>query len=361
PPLVHFEAMTRLALLAATGSIGRQALGIIDPHPELELVAAASGSRPIDGLAPLTQVGGDPTELLERARPDIVLNAVVGFDGLHATLWALERGIDLALANKESLVAAGDLATAAWRSGGGRLLPVDSEHSAAYQCLESREPETVHSLVLTASGGPFRGRVRDELTGVTPEDALAHPTWNMGPKITVDSATLANKGLELIEAHFLFGLDYDAIEVVIHPTSTVHALVRFRDGAAIAHLGYPDMRVPISFALTYPERATTPIPPLDLASGLTLEFEPPDLETFPLLALAREAGERGGTYPCAFNAANEVAVAAFLDGRLPFLAIAETVEETLESVDGTPAGDLNDLIEADAEARRLAERTAAAA
>jgi 1-deoxy-D-xylulose-5-phosphate reductoisomerase len=353
--------MKRIALLGATGSIGRQALEIIDAHPDLELVAAASGSRSIDGLAPLTQVGGDPTELLERAQPDVVLNAVVGFAGLPATLWALERGIDLALANKESLVAAGELATAAWRRGGGRLLPVDSEHSAAYQCLEGRAPETVHSLVLTASGGPFRGRAREELADVTPDEALAHPTWNMGPKITVDSATLANKGLELIEAHFLFGLDYDRIEVVIHPTSTVHALVRFRDGAALAHLGYPDMRVPISFALTYPDRAETPIPPLDLASGLTLEFEAPDLETFPLLELAREAGERGGTYPCAFNAANEVAVAAFLDGRLPFLAIAETVEETLGSVDGEPARDLADLVEADAEARRLAERTAAAA
>jgi 1-deoxy-D-xylulose-5-phosphate reductoisomerase len=183
----------------------------------------------------------------------------------------------------------------------------------------------------------------------------------MGPKITIDSATLANKGLELIEAHFLFDLDYEQIEVVIHPTSTVHALVRFRDGAALAHLGYPDMRVPISFALAYPDRAATPIPPLDLASGLTLEFEAPDLETFAPLGLAREAGERGGTYPCAFNAANEVAVAAFLDGRLPFLAIAETIEETLGSVDGAPARDLNDLLEADAEARRLAERTAAAA
>jgi 1-deoxy-D-xylulose-5-phosphate reductoisomerase len=353
--------MKRIALLGATGSIGRQALEIIDAHPDLELVAAASGSQPIDGLAPLTQVGGDPTELLERAQPDVVLNAVVGFAGLPATLWALERGIDLALANKESLVAAGDLATAAWRRGGGQLLPVDSEHSAAYQCLEGREPETVHSLVLTASGGPFRGRTRDELTDVTPNDALAHPTWNMGPKITVDSATLANKGLELIEAHFLFGLDYDRIEVVIHPTSTVHALVRFRDGAAFAHLGYPDMRVPISFALTYPERAETPIPPLDLASGLTLEFEAPDTETFPLLALAREAGERGGTFPCAFNAANEVAVAAFLEGRLAFLAIAETVEETLAAVDGAPARDLAGLVNADAEARRLAGRTAAAA
>jgi len=353
--------MKRIALLGATGSIGRQALEIIAAHPELELVAAASGSQPIDGLAPLTQVGGDLTELLERARPDVVLNAVVGFAGLPATLWALERGIDLALANKESLVAAGDLATTARRRGGGRLLPVDSEHSAAYQCLEGRDAETVHSLVLTASGGPFRGRSSEELADVTPAEALAHPTWNMGPKITIDSATLANKGLELLEAHFLFGLDYDRIEVVIHPTSTVHALVRFRDGAALAHLGYPDMRVPISFALTYPERDATPVPQLDLAAGLTLEFEAPDLETFPLLGLARRAGEQGGTYPCAYNAANEVAVATFLEGRLPFLAIAETVEETLGEVDGAPARDLTELVEADAEARRLAERTAAAA
>jgi 1-deoxy-D-xylulose-5-phosphate reductoisomerase len=353
--------MKRIALLGATGSIGRQALEIIGGQPEAELVAAASGSQPIDGLAPLTQVGGDLTELLERAQPDVVLNAVVGFAGLPATLWALERGVDLALANKESLVAAGELATKAWRRGGGRLLPVDSEHSAALQCLEGRTPEMVQSLVLTASGGPFRRRSREELVNVTPAEALAHPTWDMGPKITVDSATLANKGLELIEAHFLFALEYDRIEVVIHPTSTVHALVRFRDGAALAHLGYPDMRVPISFALTFPERAATPVPPLDLASGLTLEFEAPDLETFPLLALARRAGEEGGTYPCAFNAANEVAVAAFLEERLPFLDIAETVEETLASVAGKPAADLEELVEADAEARRLAKRTAAAA
>src|SRR5213079_674079 len=307
-------------------------LEIIEAHPGLELCAAASGAQPIDGLAPLTQVGGDLTELLEKAEPDIVLNAVVGFAGLPATLWALQNGVTLALANKESLVAAGELALGARERGGGLLLPVDSEHSAAFQCLEGRAPEQVHSLVLTGSGGPFRGRRREELQNVTPEEALAHPTWNMGPKITVDSATLANKGLELIEAHFLFGLEYDRIDVSVHPTSIVHALVRFRDGAAIAHLGYPDMRVPISYALTYPERAATPIPSLDLASGLTLEFAAPDLETFPLLALAREAGEAGGTYPCAFNAANEVAVAAFLEERLPFLGIAEAVEETLDGV-----------------------------
>jgi len=346
----------RIALLGATGSIGRQALEIVEAQPGLELVAAASGSQPIDGLAPLTQVGGDLTELLERAQPDLVVNAVMGFAGLRATFWCLEHGVDLALANKESLVAGGGLATQAHARGGGLLLPVDSEHSALHQCLEGRAAESVDSVVLTASGGPFRGRTREELADVTPEEALAHPTWNMGRKITVDSATLANKGLELIEAHFLFDLPYDWIEVAIHPTSVVHALVRFRDGAALAHLGYPDMRVPISYALTYPERAATPIPPLDLASGLTLEFSAPDLDTFPLLALAREAGVRGGTYPCAYNAANEVAVAAFLDGRLPFLGIAEVVEEALAAADGAPARDLDELEEADAAARRVAEQ-----
>jgi 1-deoxy-D-xylulose-5-phosphate reductoisomerase len=348
--------MKRIALLGATGSIGRQALEIVEENPELELTAAASGSQPVDGLAPLTQVGGDLTELLERARPDVVLNAVVGFAGLPATMWALERGVTLALANKESLVAAGELALQARERGGGLLLPVDSEHSGAFQCLEGRSAEQIDSLVLTGSGGPFRGRVREELEDATPEEALAHPTWRMGPKITVDSATLANKGLELIEAHFLFGLPYERIDVVLQPTSIVHALVRFRDGAALAHLGYPDMRVPISFALSYPERAATPLPPLDLSHGLVLEFQPPDVETFPLLALARQAGERGGTYPCAFNAANEVAVAAFLAGRLPFLGIAATVEETLAEVGGAPARDLDDVVEADAAARALAER-----
>jgi 1-deoxy-D-xylulose-5-phosphate reductoisomerase len=344
----------RVALLGATGSIGRQALEIIEAHPELELVAAASGTRPIDGLAPLTQVGGDLTELLERAEPDIVLNAVVGFAGLPATLWTLEQGVDLALANKESLVAGGDLARTAWKQGGGRILPVDSEHSAAFQLLEGRPREAVHSLVLTASGGPFRGRSRAELAGVTPSEALAHPTWNMGPKITVDSATLMNKGLELIEAHFLFELDFDRIEVVIHPTSVVHALVRFRDGAALAHMGYPDMRVPISYALTYPERAATPIEPLEFGSGLILEFTPPDEHAFPCLALARVAGQAGGTAPCVLNAANEIAVAAFLDERLPFLGIADVVERTLSSVEAPPARTLDELIAIDADARRTA-------
>jgi 1-deoxy-D-xylulose-5-phosphate reductoisomerase len=337
----------RIALLGATGSIGRQAIEVVDANPELELVAAASGSQPIEGLAPLTQTGGDLTVLLDRAEPDVVLNAVVGFAGLAPTIWALERGVTLALANKESLVAAGELALRARERGGGDLIPVDSEHSALFQCAQLSEP---HSLVLTASGGPFRGRTRDELDAVTVEDALAHPTWSMGPKITIDSATLANKGLEVIEAHFLFGVPYDRIEVVIHPTSIVHGLVRFRDGAAIAHLGYPDMRVPISYALSYPDRAATPVPPLELQ---TLEFHRPDVETFAMLALGREAGERGGTYPCAYNAANEVAVQAFLEGRIAFLEIASLVEDVLARVDGSPARDLDDLVEADRRAREL--------
>jgi len=341
--------MKRIALLGATGSIGRQAIEVIDAHPGLELVAATSGSTTIDGLAPLTQVGGDPTELLERAEPDVVLNAVVGFAGLVPTMWALEGGVTLALANKESLVAAGELALAAHARGGGELIPVDSEHSALFQCARLGEPE---SLVLTASGGPFRGRTSDDLADVTPDEALAHPTWSMGPKITIDSATLANKGLEVIEAHFLFRVPYDRIEVLIHPPSVVHGLVRFRDGAAIAHLGHPDMRVPISYALTYPERAPTPVPALDLTAR-PLEFHEPDTDTFAMLALAREAGERGGTYPCAYNAANEVAVQQFLEGRIGFLDIAGLVEDVLARVDGSPARDLDELREADRRARDL--------
>jgi len=343
----------RIAVLGATGSIGRQALQVIAANPALELVAATSGSTRIDGLAPVTQVGGDATDVLEQTEPDVVLNGIVGFSGIHATLWALERGVALALANKESLVAAGDLAREAWARGGGLLLPVDSEHSAAFQLLGDMPRDQVRGLVLTASGGPFRGRSRDELEDVTPAAALAHPTWRMGPKITIDSATLANKGLELIEAHFLFDLPYDAIEVVVHPTSVVHAIVRLRDGASLAHVGYPDMRVPISFALTHPHREPTPLQQLDFAGGLRLEFDEPDLETFPLLALAREAGERGGTFPCAFNAANEAAVQAFLEGRIRFLDIDGAVADALARVDGAPARDVDELIEADRSARNL--------
>jgi 1-deoxy-D-xylulose-5-phosphate reductoisomerase len=354
------RGVRRVALLGATGSIGRQAIDVVAAHPDLELCALQSRTTPLDEPAARhgvthVQVGGDPVTLLERCRPDIVLNAIVGFAGVEATLWALEAGVTLALANKESLVAAGELALAAQERGGGLLLPVDSEHSALHQCLEGRPPETVTAVVLTASGGPFRGRTRDTLADVTAEDALRHPTWSMGPKITVDSATLANKGLELIETHWLFGLPYDRIEVVVHPTSVVHGLVRLRDGALLAHVGLPDMRVPISYALTYPERAVTAVQHLDL-DGLTLSFEPVDDDAFPLLGLAREAGERGGTAPCAFNAANEVAVGAFLEGRIGFLDVADVVGETLASADGAPARDLAELVEADREARGLAAR-----
>jgi 1-deoxy-D-xylulose-5-phosphate reductoisomerase len=356
----------RVALLGATGSIGRQAIEVVADHPGLELCALQSRTHPLDALADEhgvahVQVGGDPVSLLERSEPEIVLNAIVGFAGVRATLWALEHGVTLALANKESLVAAGELALAAQARGGGALLPVDSEHSALHQCLAGHDRSAVDGLVLTASGGPFRGRSRAELVEVTPEDALAHPTWQMGPKITVDSATLANKGLELIEAHWLFGVPYEQIEVVVHPGSIVHGLVRFRDGALLAHLGLPDMRVPISYALTYPERSGTPTPALDLASGLELRFESPDVEAFPLLQLAREAGVRGGTAPCAFNAANEEAVAAFLDGQIGFLDIAETVATALAAADWAPARDLDDLVAADAEARAAAARRLATA
>ena len=351
--------MKRIALLGATGSIGHQALEIIAASPELELCALSSGKTDLSALAldlgvEHFQSGGDLVSLLEAAEPDLVLNAVVGFAGCRATLWALEQGVTLALANKESLVAAGALALDAKERGGGLLLPVDSEHSAIFQCLEGRTMQEVSSIVLTASGGPFRGRSRPELEHMTREQALAHPTWKMGQKITIDSATLANKGLELIEAHFLFGLPYERIEVIVHPGSIVHSLVRFRDGAALAHLGYPDMRVPISFALSYPERAATPLRPLDLAAGLTLEFEALDEETFPLVRLARSAGRAGGSAPCAFSAANEIAVAAFLAGQLPFLAIAEVVERTLEQADTSAVRDLDSLVAADAAARGIA-------
>jgi 1-deoxy-D-xylulose-5-phosphate reductoisomerase len=356
--------VTRVALLGATGSIGRQALEVVEAHPGLEVCALAAGTSDLSELAARhgvrhARTGGDLVALLEESEPDVVLNAVVGFAGLPATMWALEHGVTLALANKESLVAAGSLALRARERGGGLLLPVDSEHSALFQCVAGHEPETVAGLVLTASGGPFRGRRRAELGEVTVAQALAHPTWAMGTKITVDSATLANKGLELIEAHFLFGMPYERIEVVVHPGSIVHGLVRLRDGALLAHVGHPDMRVPISYALTYPERSATPVPQLDLAGGLTLEFEAPDEETFPLLRLARAAGERGGTAPCAYNAANEVAVEAFVAGRLPFLGIDEVVERVLVDADTSPADDVAALEEADARARALARAAVA--
>jgi len=379
--------MRSVAVLGATGSIGRQALDVVAANPGLS-VCALSANRDVDGLAAAARAAGvehvalaDPEaacaasrldgltvhtgadgleELIAASGADLVLNAIVGAAGLRATLAAFAAGADVALANKESLVAGGDLVSAAQRASGRLLLPVDSEHAALWQCLEGAAPDSVAGLVITASGGPFRGRGRDELEDVSPAHALAHPTWSMGRKITIDSATLMNKGLELIEAHHLFSTPYDAVEIVVHPQSIVHGMVRFRDGALLAHVGYPDMRVPISWALTYPAREATAVPALDLTSPLRLDFEPADVATFRCLALAREAGEAGGTAPCVLNAANEVAVAAFLDGRIGFLDIAAVVEEALARVPIEPLVSLEQVLEADRRAREAAELAGAA-
>jgi 1-deoxy-D-xylulose-5-phosphate reductoisomerase len=319
------------------------------------------GAAPeIDGVTTFTGEGA-LEELIAASGADLVLNAIVGAAGLRATLAAFAAGADVALANKESLVAGGELVLAAQRASGRLLLPVDSEHSALAQCLEGSSPGSVTGLVITASGGPFRGRRREELGDVTAADALAHPTWRMGEKITIDSATLMNKGLEVIEAHHLFGMSYDAIEVVVHPQSIVHGMVRFRDGAVVAHAGVPDMRVPISWALTYPLRGPTDVAPLDLSAPLSLEFEPPDVATFRCLALAREAGMAGGTAPCVLNAANEVAVRAFLDGSIGFLDIADVVEEVLAQVPSEPVMSLEQVLDADRRARSAAAGAGAAA
>jgi 1-deoxy-D-xylulose-5-phosphate reductoisomerase len=285
---------------------------------------------------------------------DLVLNAIVGSAGLGPTIVALGEGIDLALANKESLVVGGELVMALAEATGARILPVDSEHAALHQLIGAERamgPGTIERLTVTASGGPFRGRSRAELEHVTVEQALAHPTWSMGAKITIDSATLMNKGLEVIEAHHLFAIGYDRIDVLVHPQSIVHALVTLCDGAVLAHLGCPDMRVPIAYALHHPERAELDVERLDLAAVASLTFEPPDVETFPALRVAREAAVAGGTAPCVLNAANEVAVHAFLQGRIGFGAIAEVIESTLNELGAEPVREFETLFEADRRAR----------
>jgi 1-deoxy-D-xylulose-5-phosphate reductoisomerase len=292
-------------------------------------------------------------ELIVGSGADLVLNGMVGAAGLGPTVVALGEGIDVALANKESLVIGGELTTALAEATGARLLPVDSEHSALHQLIGSAQPGTVERLVLTASGGPFRGR--KDLSGVGVEDALAHPTWRMGGRITIDSATLMNKGFEAIEAHHLFGVPYERIAVVVHPQSIVHSLIDLVDGATLAHLGYPDMRVPISYALHFPERADVDVPRLDLVTVGELSFEPPDPETFACLRLALEAGKAGGTAPCVLNAADEIAVAAFLDGRIEFTAIAAAIERVLEEMPAQPVTHFDDLFACDEEARRRTE------
>jgi 1-deoxy-D-xylulose-5-phosphate reductoisomerase len=370
----------KVAILGSTGSIGAQALEIVAGSEELEAVGLAAGTSWEALLEQARRHGVDTValahaeaaeragaawdgrvlageagirELIAGSGADLVLNGIVGAAGLGPTVAALSEGIDLALANKESLVVGGELTMALAEATGARLLPVDSEHSALFQLIGAEAPGTVERLVLTASGGPFRGRT--DLSEVTVEDALDHPTWRMGGRITIDSATLMNKGFEAIEAHHLFGVPYERIEVVVHPQSIVHSLVDLNDGASLAHLGHPDMRVPISYALHYPERADVDVPRLDLAAVGELSFEPPDLETFACLRLALEAGRAGGTAPCALNAADEVAVAAFLDGRIPFTAIAAAIERVLEEMPAQPLTHFEDLFAVDDEARRRAE------
>ncbi len=372
--------MRRVAILGSTGSVGTQALDVVERSDELQVVALGAASSfeaiaeqaerfGVDRVALADEhaaakaaerwTGGEVLAgaeglvgLITESDCDLVLNALTGSAGLGPTVAALGEGIDLALANKESLVVGGELVTALAEATGAQLLPVDSEHSALFQLLEGERPGTVDGLVLTASGGPFRGRT--DLESVTREEALAHPTWDMGGKITIDSATLMNKGLELIEAHHLFGVPYERIDVVVHPQSIVHALVHLNDGASLAHLGYPDMRVPISYALHHPERADVPVRALDLAEVGALTFEPVDEDSFPCLRLAREAAVAGGTAPCVLNAANEVAVHAFLAGRLPFLGIAAVIEEALEKVPARRVHAFETLYDADREARAAA-------
>ncbi len=372
--------MKKLVILGCTGSIGTQALEVVARSPELQVVGLAAGSGweltveqarehgvPAIALADETAAarageswsgrvlaGEDGiAELIADSGAELVLNGIVGAAGLASTVVALSEGIDVALANKESLVLGGELVMALAEATDSRLLPVDSEHSALHQLIGREAPGTVEKLVLTASGGPFRGR--EDLSGVSVEDALAHPTWRMGGRITIDSATLMNKGFEAIEAHHLFAVPYERIGVVVHPQSLIHSLIHLNDGSSLAHLGYPDMRVPISYALHFPERADVDVPQLDLASVGELTFEAPDPETFACLRLALEAGEAGGTAPCVLNAADEVAVAAFLNGRIPFTGIAAVIERVLEEMPARPLTHFDDVFATDAEARKRSE------
>jgi 1-deoxy-D-xylulose-5-phosphate reductoisomerase len=375
----------RVAVAGSTGSIGTQTLDVIRSTPDEYSVAAIGAATNIDALAAQAHEwhpdvvaladSARATELKERlpagvelragegalasiaTEPDldVVVNGVVGFAGLEVTIAALKSGTRLALANKESLIAGGPVVQAARARSGAELVPVDSEHAAVHQCLRGNPGGRVARIVLTASGGPFRGRSLDELAGVTVPDALAHPTWSMGPKITVDSSTLMNKGLEVIEAHELFGIDYDRIDVVVHPQSIVHSMVEYTDGATIAQLSLPDMRLPIGYALAYPDRLAVPFGALDWSGATRLDFEPPDRDAFPCLELAAAAGRAGGSVPAWLNAANEVAVAAFLDGLIPWLAIADVIKETLDGHNGGVPSSIEEVVDADRAARGVAQ------
>ncbi|MBQ9041206.1 MAG: 1-deoxy-D-xylulose-5-phosphate reductoisomerase [Eggerthellaceae bacterium] len=384
-----------IALLGSTGSIGTQTLDVARRHPDkVKVVALAAGRRGAEALAQAKEFGvrsvalGKESpglevpagvdvsygaqavaDLVALPEVDVVVNALVGAAGLRASYETLRAGKVLALANKESLVVGGDLimplaaqvdeqrrieGLAPAHGPAGALMPIDSEHGAIYQCLIGEAKREVARLWVTASGGPFRGRTREDLRDITAAQALAHPTWNMGPKITIDSSTLMNKGLEVIEAHHLFDMPYDRISVVVQPQSAIHSMVEFTDGSVKAHLGTTDMRIPIQYALSYPERWDAPVEPLDFTALGSLEFAAPDTDTFKCLALARAAGERGGTLPCAMNAANEVAVAAFLEGKGSYLGIAECVEAVMETHDVEAVESIDQLLEIDAWARRIA-------
>jgi 1-deoxy-D-xylulose-5-phosphate reductoisomerase len=372
---------TTVAVLGSTGSIGTQALDVVQGEPDryrvvalgawssVELLAAqarqfqpevvalgdASRARELETLVPsgTEVVAGEDALASVAGSADVVVNAVVGFAGLPVTLATLAAGHRLALANKESLIAGGPVVRRARAEGGGEIVPVDSEHCALHQCLRAGRSQEVARLVLTASGGPFRGRSATDLAAVTVDEALDHPTWSMGPKITVDSSTLMNKGLEVIEAHELFGVAYDRIEVVVHPQSVVHSMVEFTDGATLAQLSLPDMRLPIAYALAWPGRSPHPFGAIDWARLARLDFEPPDGDAFPCLQLAFEAGRAGGSAPAWLNAANEVAVAAFLAGRIPWSTIAEVLKSALSEHDGSRLDEVAAVIDVDRRARDL--------
>jgi len=374
--------VTTVALVGSTGSIGRQAVEVVraeagryevtalgahrsvdvlveqaaELRPRVVAVADRSAAAGLgDRLPPGTELRTGPEALASlAAEADVVVNGVVGFAGLPVTLAALGAGRRLALANKESLIAAGPVVQGVRHTPGAEIVPVDSEHCAIHQCLRAGRAAEVRRVVLTASGGPFRGRSAADLAEVSPSEALAHPTWAMGPKISVDSSTLMNKGLEVIEAHELFGLGYDAIEVVVHPQSVVHSMVEFADGATMAQLSEPDMRLPLAYALGWPDRSAVAFGSLDLSVSRRLEFEPADTATFRCLRLAYEAGRQGETAPATLNAANEVAVAAFLGGAVAWSAIAEVIEECLDAWEGTKAENLDVVLAVDAQARERA-------
>lgn len=378
--------MKNLAILGSTGSIGTQTLDVVRDLPEMfrvAVLAANTSDKKLEAqieefrpeLAVLADeaaaarlkarykgatkiLGGEDALVAAAVFPavDMVVTSLMGFAGLAPTLAAIRAGKNIALANKETLVAAGELVRREASAHGAAILPVDSEHSALFQCLQGEKRETVESLILTASGGPFRGRRKEALAGVSIGDCLKHPTWSMGRKITVDSATLVNKGLEVIEAHWLYDMPYDKIKVVVHPQSIVHSMVAFQDGAVMAQLGVPDMRLPIQYALTYPERMASTLARLDFARLGALTFEEPDTKTFRGLDIAIEAGRAGGTAPCVMNAANEIAVAAFLDGSIRFLDIYDIIEQTLSARSVRPAESFEILREEDAWARAYAVR-----